>query len=92
MKWLKPLDTSIVDEAAACRAILTVEDGAMKGGLYGAVCEYLASSGKEVRVKGLGIPDTFIKQDTQAGQRAFCGIDSSGIYDALGELLEKLKK
>ena len=92
MKWLKPLDTSIVDEAAACRAILTVEDGAMKGGLYGAVCEYLASSGKEVRVKGLGIPDTFIKQDTQAGQRAFCGIDSSGIYDALGELLENLKK
>ncbi len=93
VKWLKPLDTSIVDGAAAsCKAILTVEEGALKGGLYGAVCERLAETGSHVPVRGLGIPDTFIRQDTQTGQRASCGLDSEGILGALEHLFEKLQK
>ena len=56
MRFLKPLDAAIMEEVSGCRLILTVEDGAMKGGLYGAVCEYFAGRAEAPIVKGLGIP------------------------------------
>lgn len=93
MRWLKPLDTAAIDEAATrCKAILTVEDGSAKGGLHGAVAEYVASRGLGVRVEGIGIPDGFPTQDTQAGQRRGCGLDAEGIWRKLTELCEWLKK
>lgn len=87
-RFLKPLDTAMLDSIAErYRAVLTVEDGSLKGGLYGAVCEYFQSKGKQVRVSGIGAPDEFIRQDTQAAQRSFIGIDAEGIARKIGDLL-----
>ena len=66
--------------------LLTVEDGCLKGGLYGEVCEQTASMEKRVRVQGLGIPDRFIPQDRQSSQRHECGIDTDGIFAKLKEM------
>ena len=89
MRFLKPLDASILEEVSGFRAILTLEDGSLKGGLYGAVCEYFAGRADAPLVKGLGIPDVFISQDTQAAQRAECGLDTESIFEILVEMMKK---
>ena len=89
MRWLKPIDAAILEEVSGCRAVLTVEDGALKGGLYSAVCEYFAGRSDAPIIKGLGIPDRFIAQDTQAAQRAECCLDTESIFGILVEMMKK---
>lgn len=90
MRFLKPLDEEMVlSLAAGHEAILTVEDGCLKGGLFGAVTELLASKGVCCKVKGLGVPDKFITQDSQSSQRAACGIDRKGIASAASQFFQK---
>lgn len=88
MRYLKPLDTEILEEVAErYRKIITVEDGAMKGGLFSAVAEFFASREEHPFIKPLGIPDEFITHDKQAAQRAYCGIDTDGIFDLLESMM-----
>ena len=89
MRFLKPLDVAILEEVSHFRVILTLEDGALKGGLYGAVCEYFAGRSDAPIIKGLGIPDRFIAQDTQTAQRAECCLDTESILGLLMDLMKK---
>ena len=87
LRWLKPLDEALLAEIAdRFGTILTVEDGARMGGLYGAVCEFVAGLGRNIRVQGLGIPDRFIPQASQQEERHACGLDAEGILDQLRKL------
>ena len=89
MRFLKPLDTDILEEVATgFHTILTVEDGCLKGGLYSAVCEYFAGRSNRPVIKGLGIPDRFVEQDRQDAQRQDCGLDSESILDLLPEMMK----
>ena len=89
-RFLKPLDTDMLQEIAGkYDYVLTLEDGSLKGGLYGAVCEWMASSGRVFPVKGLGIPDSFIPHGRQADQRHSCGLDTGSIVTEIEKLLEK---
>lgn len=59
MHTLKPLDTTALDAAAReCRALVTVEDHTVLGGLGGAVAEHLSRT-RPTRVEMVGIRDTF---------------------------------
>ena len=90
VRYLKPLDGEMLEEVAArFKSVLTVEDGALMGGLYGAVAEYLSSKGSGIRLASAGIPDKFIAQDTQAAERAECNLDRDGILHLLHNLVEK---
>ena len=89
MRFLKPLDSAILEEVSRFRVVLTLEDGALKGGLYGAVCEYFAGRSDAPIIKGLGIPDRFIAQDTQTAQRAECCLDTESIFGLLMDLMKK---
>ena len=89
MRWLKPLDTGILEAVSRCRVVITLEDGTLKGGLYSAVCEYFAGRDEAPIVKGLGIPDKFIAQDTQAAQWAECCLDTESIYGILVDVMKK---
>ncbi len=87
-RFLKPLDTDMLDKISKTyKKIITVEDGSLKGGLYGAVCEYLADKAPEVFVTGIGAPDVFIEHDTQSAQRERCGLDTAGISRKISEIL-----
>ena len=84
MRFLRPFDINCVKEVAKNhRAIITVEDGCIVGGLYSAVCEALSDTDNNCKVVGLGIPDRFIEQGTVAEQLRECGIDAEGIYKAI---------
>lgn len=89
-RFLKPLDTGCLDKIArTCKSVITAEDGALKGGLYGAVSEYFASKGYGHMIKGIGIPDEFISHARQAEQRKACGLDVDGLADAARNLAGK---
>lgn len=81
IRYVKPVDESILAEAAACGRIITVEDGTVKGGLYGEVSEYVASRGLECKVIPVGSPDAFISQGTQKELRHENGLDEDSLYE-----------
>ena len=90
MRFLKPLDAAILEEVSHFKAILTVEDGALKGGLFGAVSEYFAARPDAPIIKGVGIPDRFIGQDSQKGQWADCCLDEESLLDLLIEMMKNI--
>lgn len=90
MRFLKPLDQDIMEEVSSYKAILTVEDGCLKGGLYGAVSEYFAIRPGAPIIKGIGIPDSFVVQDTQKAQREECGMDTESLFDLLREMMKNV--
>lgn len=95
MRYLKPLDEELLEDIFASHTlILTAEDGALKGGLYGAVCEWAAARDLTPNhlIHGVGIPDEFISHARQSEQQAYCGIDKVGILSAMTKLFEKSPK
>lgn len=83
MRYIKPIDTDILDEASTYKHIVTVEDGARVGGLGSAVLEYLADKGCMTKVIRLGLPDKFIEHGTVPQLRKLAGIDNDSIKEAI---------
>ncbi|MBR5175018.1 MAG: 1-deoxy-D-xylulose-5-phosphate synthase [Bacteroidales bacterium] len=88
MRFLKPFDTDLMEEVAGSKAIITIEDGSLKGGLFSEVSEYAASRGLKASLKGFGVPDRFISQAPVGEQRKNCGLDAESIYSELLELFK----
>jgi len=84
--FLKPFDTSILEEAVRFKRILTLEDGCLKGGLFSEVSEYVASRGLDVEVACAGILDKFITQAPVALQKEACGLSTERIYSEIERL------
>ncbi|MBP3741154.1 MAG: 1-deoxy-D-xylulose-5-phosphate synthase [Bacteroidales bacterium] len=86
MRFLKPLDTKLLDEIAAkgYRRIITVEDGCRMGGFGEAVTEYYAEKHPETvrNITILAIPDEFVTHGSVARLKADCHIDKAAIIDA----------
>ena len=90
--FVKPLDTEALEQIAArFGRIVTVEDGCLAGGLYGAVSEWLCSHYPGARVQGVGIPDEFVTQASQARQRAKYGLDAGELQKIFEKFLEITK-
>lgn len=94
IRYIKPLDTEMMERILAeFRSIITIEDGSLAGGVYGAVCEYAAEKGKMTRIRGIGIPDRFISQGTQQELREECGLCKENIRKTIEEeMTEDFKK
>jgi 1-deoxy-D-xylulose-5-phosphate synthase len=89
MRFVKPLDSALVERLAASHAlIVTVEEHAVMGGAGSAVCEALAARGLEHRVLLLGLPDRFIDHGDPAKLLASVGLDARGIEQAVRTALE----
>lgn len=84
MRFVKPLDTDAVDYACSRTSrIITVEDGAVTGGLHAAVAEYVTGKGYNCTVTALGIPDRFVEQGTPEQLYAECGFSEEDILSAI---------
>ena len=96
MTSIKPLDLEAVIEAASThRAVLTVEEQSVIGGLGSACAEVIAESGIAVPFRRLGIPDQFCeKVGDWTYTREQVGLSRADVTDALRVLLKKtsLKK
>lgn len=83
LRYLEPLDQDLLEEAAACGRVLTVEEHCIRGGLGSAVLEYLASMGRcDVLVEVLGIQPSLAEVDPEAH-----GLTAEGIAEAARRIL-----
>ena len=80
MRFVKPLDTALIDELCKTHeALVTLEDGCLMGGAGSAVLEYLSQQGVELPSLLLGYPDEYIDHGEQKQLHALLGLDSAGI-------------
>lgn len=87
MRWLKPLDTEILDYVGThFHQIVTIEDGVISGGLGSAVLEYMADHHYTCSVKRLGINDQFVEHGSTQQLYHMLGLDAEGIQQALESL------
>lgn len=91
VRYLKPLDEqTIAGLIGRHDMILTVEDGALKGGLYGAVCELVSSNDmRGVQIQGVGLPDRFITQGSRTMEMRDCGLDTESLYRKMSGMYKK---
>lgn len=84
LRFLKPLDTELLDEVGRMfRRVVTVEDGVRAGGMGSAVLEYFADHDCDVHVERLGLPDQFVEHGDLASLHHLVGIDAEGIAAAI---------
>jgi len=74
--FIKPLDEKLLHEIfGSFENIITLEDGAIKGGFGSAVIEFASQNNYSKNIQSLGIPDTFIEHGTIEELQKICGID-----------------
>ena len=84
MRFLKPLDDSIMEEVCSkAGTVITVEDGMTAGGLHDAVASWIAERHPGIKVIGLGVPDKFVEQGTVKELRAECGYDTETVFKTI---------
>ena len=90
MRWLKPLDTSLIDTLAAngISRIITAEDGIMSGGLGSAVVEYICEKGYDIKVKRLAVNDKFVEHGSTKELYHLLHLDAEGIHTDIESFLE----
>ncbi len=90
MRFIKPIDEELLHEVGkSFSAVVTVEDGAIVGGLGSAVSEFFTQYGYNLPVIKLGIPDHFIEHGKPAELQSLCGFDEEGIYQTVKRIYEK---
>ena len=89
MRWLKPLDESILrDIAEQFDTVLTIEDGVINGGLGSAVTEWMNDHAYKVRVVRLGVNDQFVEHGSTQELYQLLKLDKEGICESLLQALE----
>lgn len=90
MRFAKPLDTDLIDEAChTYEHIITIEDGTKLGGFGSAVAEYLADKLYHIPTTIMGVPDRIVEHGTQEELHAEVGLDPKGIKATVREVLRK---
>lgn len=86
LRFIKPIDRELIlSSAAKTGRVLTLEEGSLTGGLLDAVSQILV--GSPVLLRGLGMTDELLAQDSQQAQRAGLGLDAAGIEAAVRKML-----
>ena len=87
IRFVKPLDEKLLHAVfQKFGTIITVEDGAVSGGMGTAILEFMADHGYSAKVVRLGVPDLFIEQGTVAELHQLCGFDTDGILTTIKKL------
>lgn len=84
LRFAKPLDEELLHEVGRkFTHVVTVEDGAIRGGVGSAVGEFFAREGYPVQLERLGVGDHFVEHGSPAELYHLCGYDAAGILDAI---------
>ena len=93
IRYIKPIDTDVLAQVyAEYDRVITIEDGTVLGGLYGAVAEYMSAQEKPIPVCAIGIPDKYMAQGTQNELRQECRLTKDEIKRVFCEENEKNAK
>ncbi len=88
LRFAMPLDTALLLELPQQYThVITVEDGALSGGVGSAILEYYSDNAVSVQVHRIGIPDLFVKHGSVALQRELVGLTTPHLAEKARELL-----
>ncbi|HSC39689.1 MAG TPA: transketolase C-terminal domain-containing protein, partial [Chitinophagaceae bacterium] len=91
MHTIKPLDTDLLQTIAKkCKAIVTVEEHSVHGGLGEACASWLLQNDFAKPFKIIGIPDEYTVTGSQQEIFNHYGINEEGIADTVRKLLGKI--
>ena len=89
MHTIKPLDNALIDTMAKkCKAIVTVEEHSVFGGLGEACASHLLQNGFTKPFKIIGIPDEYTVTGSQTEIMNHYGISETGIAEAIEKLIK----
>lgn len=84
MRFIKPLDTQMIDELAhKHETLVTLEENVIAGGAGSGVSEYLRGQGLVSQVIHLGLPDKFVAHGKPQDLLKQCGLDAEGIEQSI---------
>ena len=84
MRFIKPLDEKLLHSIfKKYNTIITVEDGAIKGGFGTAILEFAAENNYRNKIQVLGIPDVFIDHGKVSELQEKCGLDIDSLTKTL---------
>jgi transketolase len=90
MHTIKPLDTLLLDDLATkCKAIVTVEEHSVYGGLGEACASWLLQNSYHKPFKIIGIPDEYTVTGSQQDIFNHYGISEKGIADEALKILQE---
>ena len=88
MRFVKPLDEALIAELARTHdSLITLEEGAIKGGAGSGVNEFVMAKRLGIPVLNIGLPDEFIPQGTQDEVRHDYLLDAEGIQQQIARWL-----
>jgi transketolase len=91
MHTIKPLDTALIESVAQkCKAIITVEEHSVYGGLGEACASFLLQHQYSKPFKIMGIPDEYTVTGSQQEIFNHYGICEQGIYDEAKKILDTI--
>ena len=87
LRFLKPLDEDMLHEIGkSFSKIVTIEDGALKGGMGSAILEFMADNQYHPLIRRIGLPDKFVQHGTPKELYQICGMDCESIANVLSSL------
>lgn len=86
MRFIKPIDENLLTTLAQTHHhIITLEENAIAGGAGSAVNEFLMTLKYQGTILNLGLPDCFLEHGIPEQMLADCGLDVSGIIQAINK-------
>ena len=84
LRYVKPLDTELLNSIGSrFSKVITIEDGAVRGGVGETIAAYFAREGYTPRVKNLGIGDCFVEHGKPIELYADCAYDEAALLTAI---------
>ncbi|AJC12670.1 1-deoxy-D-xylulose-5-phosphate synthase [Berryella intestinalis] len=87
MRWAKPIDIDAVAHAAETKLVVTLEDGAIAGGVGEEVLHVLSQQGSTTPTLLLGIEDRFVPHGSPADLFRSIGLDAASVAERVLERL-----
>lgn len=85
MHTIRPMDTGAIDKVCTYRLIATVEEHSSRGGLGGAVAEYISQKAERPRLLRIGLRE-YPEADTYKNLLTKCGLTADGIASRILEI------
>jgi 1-deoxy-D-xylulose-5-phosphate synthase len=91
LRFFKSLDEELLHKVfREFRAVITLEDGCVTGGVGTAVIEFMVVNNYQSVIKHLGLPDEFAVQGGISDLYALYGYDKKGVVAAVKSLTNKV--
>ncbi|HEX9847742.1 MAG TPA: 1-deoxy-D-xylulose-5-phosphate synthase [Acidimicrobiia bacterium] len=82
-RWVKPLDSRILEWAAPFDHVVTLEDNVLSGGFGTGVMEAFAAAGLVKRFTNIGVPDHFLPFGSPSDVMESVGMDADSVVERI---------